>query len=234
MRTKQKTAPKKRPGKTIAGGRGTSTRRMILDAAAKVFAGHPYNAASIRMIAARGDFYHGLIRYHFPSKAAIFEAVVETACRLLYEGNRQWLAEISGLPPEEGFSLYLDRFIAFYRRRPEVLSIILQNLSHEDLLTLPGYRHLDAMLTDTRRDFENTFPGLFSGPDAGRYLSSLNALILHYLGAGTLEAQRLGFSPRSEAYLQWVKETLLFVFLPVLKKAAGEATVTENSGGENQ
>ena len=35
-----------------------------------------------------------------------------------------------------------------------------------------------------------------------------------------MEAEITGFTGRQEAYLQWVKETLYFIFLPVLEKAA--------------
>ncbi len=73
MKIKKKTAKKLAPKKNTNVTRGKETRRMILDAATKVFAMHPYNAASIRMIAAQGEFYHGLIRYHFPNKAEIFD-----------------------------------------------------------------------------------------------------------------------------------------------------------------
>jgi len=199
------------------GRRGNQTRGLILAAARSVFAAHPYNAASIRMIAAQGDFYHGLIRYHFPNKATIFEAVVEEACRTLYQDNKQWLTEISEFPPYNALSTYLDRLIEFTQTHPEVFRIIVNNLSHDDPLTLPGYQHLVSLLVDTQADFIRTFPGLFSDNDAGRFLTCLNALSINFLGAGFMEATTMGFSVRDEAYLQWVKETLLFIFLPVLE-----------------
>ena len=207
-------------GNSLTAKRGEETRQMILAAARQVFAAHPYNAASIRMIAARGDFYHGLIRYHFPNKAGIFEAVVEASCGTIYRENKEWLLEISTFAPDRALSTYLDRFIEFFKKQPEVFRIIVNNLSHEEPSTLPGYGHLKALLIDTRRDFEAVFPGLFKSEDVNRFLSSLNALILHFLGGGEMEAEIMGFAPQSEAYLQWVKETLYFVFYPVLEKSA--------------
>ncbi|MFZ5563553.1 MAG: TetR/AcrR family transcriptional regulator [Thermodesulfobacteriota bacterium] len=203
---------------------------MILAAARQVFATHPYNAASIRMVAAQGDFYHGLIRYHFPSKARIFEAVVEEACRSLCQANKEWLVEISTFPPEKALSTYLDRFIEYFQNQPAVLRIIVNNLSHENPAALPGYHHLAGFLADTRRDFETVFPDLFAGRDVSRFLSSLNALILHFLGAGGLEAQIMGFPSQSRDYLQWVKQTLVFVFLPVLEKTVRESSSTTETG----
>ena len=217
---KSKAAAKNGTGNISAAKRGDETRQMILAAARQVFAAHPYNAASIRMIAARGDFYHGLIRYHFPNKAGIFETVVEASCHTLYRENKEWLLEISTFAPDKALSTYLDRFIEFYKKQPEVFRIIVNNLSHEDPASLPGYGHLKALLTDTRRDFEAVFPWLFKNEDVSRFLSSLNALILHFLGGGEMEAEIMGFAAQSEAYFRWVKDTLFFVFLPVLENAA--------------
>lgn len=214
-----KPGQKKKTEPDVHGKKRDDTRQMILAAARQVFAVHPYNAASIRMIAARGDFYHGLIRYHFPNKATIFEAVVEDACHTLYLANKEWLLEISTFSPDRALSTYLDRFIEFSRNYPGVFRIIVNNLSHGDPATLPGYQHLVRLLTDTQRDFEKTFPKLFAAGDAGRFLSCLNALTLHFMGAGAMEAKIMGFTDQNDAYLQWVKETLLFIFLPVLEKA---------------
>lgn len=215
METAAETAQKQTP----QNGRGNKTRRMIMQAAKQVFAMHPYNAASLRMIAAQGDFYHGLIRYHFPNKAQIFEAVAEEACLSLYYANKEWLMETQSLSPAKGLPLYLDRVIDYCKGAPEVFRIIVQNLSHEDLEFLPGYHHLTALLDNTRKDFETMSKGLFSSIDARRFLNSLNALIMHYFGAGAVEADIIGLEPYSEEYYQWVKETLIFLLLPVLQKA---------------
>lgn len=218
MKKKIKSIKDKKNGTGSIANRGSETRNMILEAAKKVFASHPYNAASIRMIAAKGNFYHGLIRYHFPNKSKIFEAVAEEACRSLYTANQQWLAEVAVLPPAKGLSVYLKRFIDFFRKQPEVFQIIVKCSSHDDPATLPGYHHLKALLADTRRDFENTLPGLFSRQEVSRFLTSLNVLILHYLGFSSMEAEIIGFPAPNDQYLQWVKETLYFIFLPVLEK----------------
>ena len=217
--------PRKKPAEPgLPGKKRDDTRQMILAAARQVFATHPYNAASIRMIAAQGDFYHGLIRYHFPNKAGIFEAVVEEACRSLCQANKEWLLEISTFLPDKALSTYLDRFIEYFQQQPAVLRIIVNNLSHDDPATLPGYHHLTRFLADTRRDFETIFPDLFAAGDVSRFLSSLNALILHFLGAGSMEAEIMGFPSQSRDYLQWVKQTLFFIFLPVLENAVRQSS----------
>lgn len=230
MKSQTKPRPKTPAENNVPGKKGEDTRQMILAAARQVFAAHPYNAASIRMIATQGDFYHGLIRYHFPNKARIFEAVVEEACRSLCQANKEWLLEISAFLPDKALATYLDRFIEYFQQQPAVLRIIVNNLSHDDPATLPGYHFLTGFLADTRRDFETIFPGLFAAGDVSRFLSSLNALILHFLGAGSMEAEIMGFPAQNDEYLQWVKETLFFIFLPVLENAVRESASARNTG----
>jgi hypothetical protein len=61
---------------------------------------------------------------------------------------------------------------------------MVQNISQEDPLGIPGYGHLAELLSGSRA-----------------------------------EARLLGLEPDSPAYLKWVKDTMLFIFLPVLEKA---------------
>jgi len=81
------------------------TRERILRAARKVFAEHPYNAASFRMIGREGGFDHPLINYYFPRKADLFEAVVVEICEEFYQANISWFEGLEGLPPRQGLSL---------------------------------------------------------------------------------------------------------------------------------
>ena len=198
--------------------RGKETRQIILNAAQKVFARHPYNAASIRMIATEGDFYHGLIRYHFPNKAAIFEEIVKEICRKLFEANRIWLKEIAALPPNEGLSEYLDRFIEFSVMNNETCKLIIQNLSNDDPENLPGYNFLKDFFSNTRKDFETILLTLIPEPELQRLLDSLNILLVYYLGAKNAAADIIGLDPKSDEYLKWVKETILYLYVPVLER----------------
>ncbi|MFH2098930.1 MAG: hypothetical protein ABIJ95_05405, partial [Pseudomonadota bacterium] len=128
------------------------------------------------------------------------------------------LAEVTALAPREGLSLYLDRFIGQYRSHPETFRIITQNFSQEDAQGVPGYENLTDLLSETRADFEKNLPGLFDKDLATMFLESFNALILHYLGSASSEARLLKLDPESPRYLQWVKDTMMFLFLPVLER----------------
>ncbi len=209
---------KKKPQNNKKESRGKETRQIILTAAKKVFARHPYNAASIRMIATEGDFYHGLIRYHFPNKSTIFEEIVNELCRKLFEANRIWLKEVAELPPREGLSEYLDRFIEFSVMNNETCQLIIQNLGNDDPDTLPGYNYLKDFFINTRKDFETILISVIPESELQRLLDSLNILLVYYLGAKPTAADIIGLDPKSDEYLAWVKETILYLFVPVLNQ----------------
>ncbi len=220
MKTKQTThnpAQKSSSGKT-APTRGQATRDRILDAAKGVFSRHPYNAASIRMIAAEGGFEHGIIRYHFPSKAKLFDAVVREICEEIHIHNARWLEEVGTIPPTEGLAQYMDRLWKFNEEKPELLQVIALNLPQGDPPeSIPGYSHIIDMLTSTRESLEQSLPRVKSPDLVLRFQDSFNALVLHYLGARASQARILGMPASSPQYREWVKATMVTLFAPLME-----------------
>lgn len=198
---------------------GSDTRERILTAARKVFSRHPYHAASLRMIAAEGGFYQGLIRPHFPTKASLFKALSEGLVSDFSENNRKWMAEIDGLMPEEGLSLYLDRITAYYQKNKEDIGIITQNINQEDEQNIPGYENVKNFLSDRDAVAHNTAMLVFDKDSMSKFQESFTALIFHFFGFAAPQARVLGLEPDSPEYLKWVKETMLFIFVPVVEKA---------------
>ena len=78
---------------------------------------------------------------------------------------------------------------------------------------------VDGKVLRSRADAEETNILPFDKDSATRFLDGFNALIIHYLGSASAEARLLGLEPDSPAYLKWVKDTMMFIFLPVLEKA---------------
>ena len=204
--------------------KGAQTRQRILKAARRVFARHPYHAASIRIIASEADMEHGAIRYHFARKSDIFEEIVRTECEEIYRNNRKWSKETIGLEREEGLSLYLDLALEYYFNDPEPLHMINQNVSQVDNLeTIPGYHHLVNLLIRTREPARKVFPAEVDSRDIERFNDTINALVINYIGASSLQAGALGLEPDSSEYREWVKDTLMFIMLPVMEKMMQEA-----------
>ena len=200
------------------------TRERILRAARKVFAEHPYNAASFRMIGREGGFDHPLINYYFPRKADLFEAVVVEICEEFYQANLACFEGLGEMLPREGFSLYLDRFLDFNLENPEPLRIIMLNVAQVDRLDeIPGYQHIPEVMARTRRTFEERANLKASPKDIGMFQNSFNALVFFYLGASSCQAEILGMQATSSEYRKWVKDTLMYIFLPRLERLISPA-----------
>jgi AcrR family transcriptional regulator len=217
---------KKQAGKNTSpkDGRNKSdlTRARILAAAQQVFARLPYHAASMRMIGKEGGFNHELIRYHFPNKAKLFETIMKDICDDFYRSNISFLDGMTGMGVEEGFSTYLDRFLAHHYRNPEALRIIVINMViTAEFESIPGYRYIPDMLAGTRGTFRDNVPIRASDAEVERFLYGFNNLLLHLLGADYCQARILGLKHTDRKYREWVKATMLEIFLPHLTRLIG-------------
>ena len=219
-RRDRKEADKRSPasaGEKVA--KSEVTRERILRAARKVFAEHPYNAASFRMIGREGGFDHPLINYYFPRKADLFEAVVSEICEEFFQANLACFEGLEKMAPREGLSLYLDRFLDFNLENPEPLRIIMLNVAQVDRLDeIPGYHHIPEVMARTRRTFEKRADLKATPEEIGMFQNSFNALVFFYLGASTCQAEILDMQAVSSEYRKWVKDTLMYIFLPHLLK----------------
>ena len=73
---------------------------------------------------------------------------------------------------EEGFSTYLDRFLAHHYRNPEALRIIVLNMViAAEPESIPGYRYIPEMLSSTRSTFQEKIPIWASDAEVERFLS---------------------------------------------------------------
>ena len=57
-----------------------------------------------------------------------------------------------------------------------------------------------------------------SKEEAGMFFDSIFSLLISYLGASSCQAQILGLNPDSDDYGLWVKKTMMYLFLPRLRK----------------
>jgi AcrR family transcriptional regulator len=219
--TKRKSKKRSPKEQKPAGKRNqkTATREKILEAAKKVFAEHPYSAASIRMVGKAAGIDHPLISYYFPTKADLFEAVIEEVAETYVQANTSWFEGLEKLSASRGLTVYLDRLFNFTSKHPEALRIVALNLVHpEDATDLPGYKQMQGLLTRNTETFRQVAGLRSSAREIRMFTESFNTLVINYLGAATYYAGILGMNPRSAAYRRWVKETLLLLFLPRLKQ----------------
>jgi AcrR family transcriptional regulator len=198
--------------------RGQATRERIIEAARTVFSRQPYHSASIRMIAAEGEFEHGIIRYHFPSKAILFETILKDICRDIEDASAAWLSQAADMRAEAGLEFYLEELFVFYDERPESLKIIALNLPQDSgEEPIPGYEYIIGMLQGTLENVKKNFPPTTPPELTLRFQDAFNALVMHYLGASYCQAMVLGLPPKSSEYKDWVKKSMVMIFSPMLR-----------------
>jgi AcrR family transcriptional regulator len=71
-----------------------SRRKRVLDAALEVFAREGYGNAAVDEIARRSETSKGGVYFHFPSKQAIFLALIDAAGDLLLDRAERAMAEV--------------------------------------------------------------------------------------------------------------------------------------------
>ncbi len=191
---------------------------MIVEAARKVFARHPYHKASIRMIAREGGFHFSLINHYF-TKSELFGAVAAAVSEELIRKFSGWLQDISKMAPEEGFAVFLDRALDHFFEQPDVLRILMKNAGEADA-------------KETAPAFESFSKYVFTG--GGILISELRMeksveniviwfygvlnMLINFVGAAQYHCKVLNMDPEGEEYRKWVKNCLLYLFTPTLEE----------------
>lgn len=97
-------------------------RELILDAARQVFEVEGLEGASIRAIARQAGYTAGAIYFYFPSKEAIYGAVLDESLDRLNAAVRDAVATAPDSPPDRLWAAALT-FFAFYARNPRDLDL---------------------------------------------------------------------------------------------------------------
>ncbi len=199
--------------------KGKVAREKILQAAREVFSENQYHIASIRTIAKVGNFDHQLIRYYFPNKAKLFEAVIAQIKEQFIENQKKWLEGLDKMSPDNGFPIYIDRLLEDNFNNPEALKIMaLNSTGLEDLDELPGFSAIPEMIRENQNSFMEKIPMSAPKKEIDSFVNSFNAQLVFFIGSCYCQAIVLGMDPDREEYKNWVKETLVYIFLPALEK----------------
>jgi AcrR family transcriptional regulator len=102
--------------------RGEITREQIITAAHDLFTGHGYHGTSMRQIAGTVGIALGGLYNHFPSKEAVFEAVLERYHP--YSEVMPALLQAEGETVEEVVRNAAEEMVAALRRRPKFLHLM--------------------------------------------------------------------------------------------------------------
>ena len=196
-----------------------NARKRILKAARQTFSLHSFRAATTRMIAKEAGVDHPLIHYHFGSKEMLFEAIAAEMYEEFSQAHLSCFDEIRFLPPQEGFPIYLDRLLDYCLKNPEQLQLIMLNMTHIGRLEeIPGYQYILMHMEKVRKTLSENIK--LRGPEAEikRFIHCFHILMISFIGSKTCQAQFLKMDSESDAYRQWLKDSLLVLFLPLLEE----------------
>ncbi|WP_028315861.1 TetR/AcrR family transcriptional regulator [Desulfatibacillum aliphaticivorans] len=205
--------PSKRQQKTEA------TRKRITDAARQVFTNYPYDAASIRMIGQEGGFNHSFVRYHFKSKAKLFESVAKSLIGEYYQASGEMVMELNG-PLYENTKVLAERFVGYAFDNPDAFYIMMLNMGAVDNVkdAFPGMEHLRGFHEDTLALFAAS--GYFKADikDISQVFFCSSILLANCVGAANFYGKVLGINPNDPEYREWVKDLFVFVLYPSVKR----------------
>ena len=197
---------------------GADNRRAVLDAALTVFADLGFEAASTRAIAAAAGPEQGHLAYYFPSKAALWQQVVEAFAR---EGEDMLRAALEGddlSRPEQTAARVLPGLLRVFARNPRLTRLMLQEFSvhsprHQwvvDTFGAPVWRLLEPLFAALRAH------GRLSGaPPAVAYFNLVGAALITF-GNRDLILRLAGCDTGEEAT---VDAAIAYILGPVLAPA---------------
>ena len=219
---KKKTSPEDKAKQLAAKGpvpaaKGDISRARILEVARAVFARSPYNSASIRMIGEAGDFDFTLLYHYFPTKADLFEAVIENIFADLSFFVEHITIEMNEGAIRESLSLLIDSVVNYFWTRSESFMVCMQNIAQIDSLQdFPGTHHLLKIIMNTQDQYRLTNEA--ANEEIQGLIYGMGTILINLIGAPTLYGRIIGMDPKSPGYKRWIKDLLMFVFYPSLKE----------------
>ena len=115
--------------------RGERTRARILAAAEQLFARHGYSGTSLDAIAAKAGMHKPGICYYFPSKRALYEAVIGEVLGSFEELAKQALSSPGS--PRERLLRSIETWVDALAARPTAARLILHEAANPDPTGVP-------------------------------------------------------------------------------------------------
>ena len=211
-----KTTTKKSPSKSKAAKE--PKKEKILKAAKKVFCHYPYSTASMRIIANEARVDHPLIIYYFSTKAALFKTVLKDLIEQHRQAMAGWFLGLREMGLADAVSTYLDRALSFHFKHPEIYRIILLNMTQS--VKKGGMVPHPQVIQDTFNMSADVFSKSsrfnIEPEQIVSFIRCISLLMLNLIGAREYHAEIQAMDPKSDAYLRWVKNQIMFIVVPVL------------------
>lgn len=212
------------PGAT----KGDISSKKIISSARSVFSRLPYGIASLRTIGKEGGFDFTLAYHYFKSKDELFEAVVSDIFEeyqsvdvsLISEALRVTLnSSLAENTLHTWLELYIDWSVDFFTNHPDGLMILMQNIAGADIDETRKHIHrISEYNSSSLRILINLMPMQASEADKQRWIYGMSMITYNFIGTLFYSKLLMDIELNSDIYRQIVKDMLMFLFYPSLKK----------------
>ena len=158
-------------------------RRVILDAAVRVFAQKGYHTSRVGDIAEEAGIAHGLLYHYFSSKEEVLETVFRENWRELLESFAR--IERSDEPPLAQLEGIAKTLLRTWRARPELVTVMVREVARSP--------QLQAQVDEIRAGFLVIQRVIERGQADGSFRPELDARLASWIFYGGLEEVLTGW-----------------------------------------
>jgi len=158
-------------------------RRLLLDAAVRVFARKGYHASRVGDIAEEAGVAYGLLYHYFGSKEDVLRSVFRETWRALIETIES--VEESGDPPREQLRKVAEILLRSWRRDPDLVRVL--------VLEVTRSQHLPGEMDEIVEAFAAIQEIVERGQADGSIRSDLDARLASYVFYGAVEELLTGW-----------------------------------------
>jgi TetR/AcrR family fatty acid metabolism transcriptional regulator len=169
--------------RSIAATSAADKRRLILDAAVRVFARGGYHGSRVGDIATEAGVAHGLLYHYFSSKDEVLESVFRENFGELLERFRA--VEASDEPAPEKLEGIAKILLRTWRNDPDLVTVMVREVARSP--------QLQAQVDEVREAFAIIERVILEGQAAGSFRRDVDARLASWIVYGGLEEVLTGW-----------------------------------------
>jgi AcrR family transcriptional regulator len=158
-------------------------RRLILDAAVRIFARKGYHGSRVGDIAEEAGIAHGLLYHYFPSKEQVLATVFRENWGRLLEAFHQ--VEVSGEPAPEQLRRVAAILLRSWRDDPDLVRVMVREVARSP--------HLQLQVNEIREGFLVIQRIVEQGQADGAFRAELDSRLVSWIFYGALEELLTGW-----------------------------------------
>jgi AcrR family transcriptional regulator len=180
-------------------------RRLILDAAVRVFARKGFHTSRVGDIAEEAGVAHGLLYHYFSSKEEVLETIFRRTWGVLLDAVAE--VEASGEPAREQLRQVAAILLRSWRRDPDLVRVLVREVARSP--------QLQARVEELGRAFDAIERIVARGQAEGDFRADLDPRLASWIFYGAIEELLtgwvLGQLPDADADVEHAERTLVDV-----------------------